>query len=94
MNQLLSYPPDSDEQKDRSEREVRLGLHRTFTVRLAAGQTFTVTGQSGLIWVTMEHDPKDYAIVAGRELCFEGPGLIVMEGLQGANSTVILSEEP
>lgn len=92
MNQLLSYPPDSDEQKDRSEREIRLGLHGTFTVRLDSSQTFTVTGQSGLIWVTMEHDPKDYAIIAGRDLRLAGPGLIVMEGLQHANRATLIFE--
>jgi quercetin dioxygenase-like cupin family protein len=50
---------------------------------LSAGQHFQLTCLTGECWITLEGDPTDHVLSQGDTLHLTGPGLLVIEALDG-----------
>ena len=43
-----------------------------------------LTCHEGLLWLTREGDSRDEVVRAGRSVCLDGPGLVVVQALRSA----------
>lgn len=51
--------------------------------RIAEGSALNLRTLCGRAWVTMEGDPEDHVVGPGEAAEFDGPGLLVLEALDG-----------
>jgi hypothetical protein len=71
----------------RSAPPLTRGETRSF--QLAPGETVEIHVVAGVCWVTLEDDPDDYVVSQMKTLLLEGPGLIVIQGMELANHFAI-----
>lgn len=75
---------DRDPRVSRRAAVMSLGRRETFSRTLGEGDSLRLRVVSGMLWATLEGDPEDHVLEAGDFRSFEGPGLCVLEGIEGA----------
>jgi len=61
----------------------RLESRRIFSRAIFDAEVFRIRMISGHLWVTFEGAENDHLMAAGDLLRFQGPGLLVAEGIEG-----------
>ncbi|RYD22354.1 MAG: DUF2917 domain-containing protein [Verrucomicrobiaceae bacterium] len=74
---------DRDPRVSRRAAQTDLAARETFARRLEEGEFLRMRVVSGMLWVTLEGDPEDHVLAAGDFRQFDGPGLCVMESIDG-----------
>jgi hypothetical protein len=82
---LLSPEARSSQQRLAGPRVVSLTVRRTFSSAVPedANVRLRHTGGAGHLWITFEGQATDHVLSPGEALQFRGPGLLVIEALEG-----------
>ncbi len=74
---------DRDPRVTRRAAVMSLARRETFSRRLEEGDALRLRVVSGMLWVTLEGDAEDHVLEAGDFRRFDGPGLCVIEAVEG-----------